>query len=150
MANDFCDFGEALGNLPTKEADRDDDRIVPYFEPWENDIWARKHGMEEIVFDWSRICDLSIEEEDFKWQDTPLAKAWNKRGMKHRRLVVTCPNPRHGLHKTIILDRVEYKMKGKCQMCVTDEINRIIDLRAKRDREYEKQMQLTADDGRRR
>ena len=150
MPSDFYDFGEALGNLPTKEADKDDGRIVPYFEPWENDIWARKHGMPEIVFDWNRICDLTVEGEDYDWQNTPPARTWTKDGHKHKRMIVTCPNPKHGLHKTIVLLGVEYKSAGKCQMCITEEIDRIISLRAKRDREYEKQMHQMSDEGRRR
>ena len=150
MASDFYDFGEALANLPAKEADKDDDRVVPYFETWEIDIWARKHGMPEIVFDWKRICDLTIIDEDKDWQKTSQAISWNKAGHKHRRWIVTCPNPNHDLHKTIVLDGVDYKSKGKCQMCITEEIDRIISLRAKRDREYEKQMQQLSDDGRRR
>lgn len=131
---DFEDFGERMqGEIPEKTEDKD--RIVPYYEVYENDEWAEKHNSEPIVFDWSRICELDAIEEDKKWYDTPFYRDMCKKGYKHTRWLVSCPT--HGYFKQIVMDPPTPKLGTKCQKCVTDEINRIIALRAKRDKEYQ-------------
>ena len=146
MASDFYDFGEAMDDFASEQTKKEEPD-TSYYGPWENDRWARSKGEPPVEFDWSRVCDLTIEDEDTEWQKTPLAKKWNAQGKKHRRWIATCPNPKHGLQKTIVVDAYHYKGKGKCQMCITDEINRIIDLRARRDEEYRRR--FAADMGRR-
>ena len=131
---DFEDFGEKLKDGIPEKAD-DKDRIVPYFEPYENDEWGRKHNMEPIEFDWSRVCELDAVEEDKKWYETPFYRDMCKRGFKHQRWLVSCAT--HGYFKQSVMDPPTPKIGFKCQRCITDEIDRIVRLRAKRDREYE-------------
>lgn len=129
--NDIDDF--AANYKPSE----DNDRVVPYFEPFEVDTLARSRMLTPIEFDWSRICELDPIEEDKEWYDTPFYKHMCAKGLKHRRFLVSCAT--HGYFKQTIMDPPAKKIGYKCQKCITAEIDRIVGLRAKRDEELRKQ-----------
>lgn len=104
-----------------------------YFYPFEHDHWAESTMNEDkaIVFDWSRIEDVNLEEKDDSWEDHPLNKSWKRQGYVTSKWLVSCQ--KHGFFKTVFVEKPENRQLGKCPHCITDEINRIICLRAKRD-----------------
>lgn len=139
MLNDFDDL--LVNNIPGKAAEEDKDRTVPYFEPYEIDREARTNGLEPIEFDWSRVCELDAVEEDKKWYETPFYRDMCKRGFKHQRWLVSCAT--HGYFKTSVMDPPTPKIGFKCQRCISDEINRIVGLRAKRTADLRRRMEET-------
>lgn len=118
------------------------EEIRPYFEPYEVDGFARDRMLEPIEFDWSRVSELDPIEEDTEWYNTPFYKMCVRKGQKHRRFLVSCPT--HGYFKQIIMDPVTPKIGYKCQRCISDEIDRIVNKRSVRDNEYRKKLREEA------
>lgn len=116
--------------------------VTPYFEPYEVDKFARDRMLEPIEFDWSRISELDPIEEDKEWYDTPFYKMCVKKGLNHRRFLVSCPT--HGYFKQTIMEPPAPKIGYKCQRCISDEIDRIVNKRSVRDNEYRKKLREEA------
>lgn len=112
--------------------------VTPYFEPYEVDKFARDRMLEPIEFDWSRVSELDPIEEDTEWYDTPFYKMCVKKGLNHRRFLVSCPT--HGYFKQTIMTPPAPKIGYKCQRCITAEIDRIVNKRSIRDYEYKRRM----------
>lgn len=118
------------------------EEIRPYFEPYEVDGFARDRMLEPIEFDWSRVSELDPIEEDTEWYNTPFYKMCVRKGQNHRRFLVSCPT--HGYFKQIIMDPVTPKIGYKCQRCISDEIDRIVNKRSLRDMEYRRKLKEDA------
>ena len=121
---DFTEMPDVEVNLTDKDG---------YFYPFEHDAWAESTMNEDkaITFDWSRIEDVDLVDKDNEWETHPLNRSWSKRGIVTSRWLVSCQ--KHGFFKTVFVEKPENRQLGKCPHCITDEINRIIDLRAKRE-----------------
>ena len=135
--SDIYDFMDDF--TPAKEEDKD--RIVPYFEPYEIDKFARDRMLEPIEFDWSRICELDAIEEDREWYKTDFYQMCHAKGLDHKRFLVNCAT--HGYFKQIIMQPPTPKIGYKCQRCITAEIDRIVNLRSLRDAAFLKKQKET-------
>lgn len=100
-----------------------------YLYEYERDIWAEKRFETEIKFDWSRVSKVREIEIDFKWEESENAKRFEKIGKPRMRVLVECPNPKHGMYHKIMC-KTPLPRDCYCYKCITDEINRIINLRA--------------------
>ena len=115
------------------------DKQYNYLRAYETDVWARNRGTEPIEFDWSRVCTLDCIEMDKDWAKNPVNLDAQKKGIKTVRVVVCCPNPKHGYFKQVMSDPPTER-EYKCSKCVTEEMDRIIDLRAKRERDMKSEV----------
>lgn len=119
------------------EAERRTGKPSNYLEPFETDIWARARMETEITFDWNTVSDVREVEIDARWDKSELAKIARRDGKRHMRVLVECPNPKHGFFYAIMSDP-PLPRDCKCQKCITDEINRVMSARAIRELEYRK------------
>ncbi len=114
--------------------DEKGEKLYNYLEPYERDRFAESKMLPSIVFDWSRVSDLQTVEIDEQWFGSDLCKSALDRGYRCMRVVVDCPNPRHGRFKQVMSDPPGPR-DYKCYHCITEEMNRVLSLRMKRDRE---------------
>ena len=119
--------------------ERQEDRPYNYLEEYLTDAYAEARLETPIVFDWSRINTLDLIERDEKWDDSQEAKRSLKLGFPVQRVFVRCPNPKHDCFYQVMQDP-DTDRDHKCYHCVTEEIDRIIGLRAARDRERMRRM----------
>lgn len=121
-----------------RETEREE-KPYNYLEEYLTDSYADVTGEQPIVFDWSRINELDLIERDEKWDTSPQAKRSLKLGFPVQRVFVRCPNPKHDCFYQVMQDP-DTDRDHKCYHCVTEEIDRIINLRAARDRERMRRM----------
>ena len=120
-----------------REAEREE-KPYNYLEEYLTDGYADITGEQPIVFDWSNVCTVEpIEEVPFVHPEK--AEASRKRGMPVLKAHVVCPNPRHGHFNQVMKDPPNDR-DFKCYHCITEEIDRVIGLRAARDRERIRRM----------
>jgi len=109
-----------------------------YLEEYLTDAYAEARLETPIVFDWSNVHKVDpIEEVPFVHPE--LAEASRKRGMPVTKALVYCSKPEHGYFHQVMKDPPN-DMDFWCSKCITEEIDRIMGLRAKRDRERLKRM----------
>lgn len=118
--------------------ERQEDRPYNYLEEYLTDAYAEARLETPIVFDWSNVHKVEpIEEVPFVHPEQ--AEASRKRGMPVTKALVSCTNPRHGYFHQVMKDPPT-DMDFWCYHCITEEIDRIIGLRAARDRERMRRM----------
>lgn len=104
------------------------EKLYNYLEAYEND----RHPLEPIVFDWSRVSDVETVEIKEQWFESDLCKEAARRGHRCMRVLVSCPN--HGYFKQV-MSEPPGERDYKCYHCITEEMNRVLSLRIKRDRD---------------
>lgn len=120
-----------------RQEKRKENEPKSYLEPFLKDPWATARMETEIIFDWNTVSDVREVEIDEKWDKSELAKIANRDGKRHMRVLVECPNRKHGFFYAIMSDPPTAN-DCKCQKCITDEINRVMSARAIRELEYRK------------
>ena len=120
-----------------REAEREE-KPYNYLEEYLTDGYADITGEQPIVFDWSNVHKVEpIEEVSFVHPEK--AEASRKRGMPVMKALVSCTNPKHGYFHQVMKDPPT-DMDFWCYHCITEEIDRVIGLRAARDRERMRRM----------
>ena len=112
-----------------------EDKPYRYLDVYEVDKWARDRDESPIEFDWSRVHNVEGIEPDKDWANNPANIDAAKKGRRYLRFLVFCSNPKHGYFKQVFPDPPT-DWSYRCQKCITDEMDRIIGLRVKRDEEY--------------
>lgn len=102
-----------------------------YLDEYMNDTYAEVRGLEPIVFDMSRVSNITPLEEVEGWADSPMGKAALKMGLKVHKYIVSCPNPRHSMFKTLLPDYPQ-DWSYRCPHCITEEMVRVDSLRTRR------------------
>lgn len=129
MTDSFGDY-----QIPAQSSDTDK---YNYLDEYVRDYWAENTMREDeaIVFDFNNVCKLETYSVDEAWAKTsPLAKQALAQGKVYRRELVGCPKHKEFLH---VVSVPPLPHDHLCPKCITDEINRVLDLRMKRYLEHE-------------
>ena len=110
---------------------RTEERLYNYLEEYLTDSYAEVTGEAPIVFDWSNVRKVEPYEE-VPWVNPAMAEASERRGMPVIKVHVCCIE--HG-HFNQVMQNPPMEKDGYCQHCITREIDRVISLRSRRDRE---------------
>ena len=113
----------------------ENERPYSYLDEFMTDAYADATGEAPVVFDRSRIRELEIIREVTEWRSTERARLSADRGFPVRKYFVRCPKHRE---YDIILPEPMTENSWMCHHCVTEEIDRIIALRARRDRDRQR------------
>ena len=110
---------------------RTEERLHNYLEEYLTDSYAEVTGETPIVFDWGNVRKVEPFEEVL-WVNPAMAEESRKRGMPVIKVHVCCIE--HG-HFNQVMQDPPMGNDGYCQHCITREIDRVISLRSRRDRE---------------
>lgn len=110
------------------------ERPYNYLDAYRRDAFAEKRFLEPIVFDWTRVSEVEVIDEVKDWDQSKIDSFAGKKGnVSYHKYLVNCPN--HGYFKTLIEDEPK-PWSYHCRQCITDEMERVRNLRFHRDREY--------------
>lgn len=112
-------------------ARQEEEHLHNYLEDYLTDAFADRHLLTPILFDWSNVHKVEPYEE-VPWVNPAMAEASRKRGMPVIKVHVCCIE--HG-HFNQVMQDPPMGNDGYCQHCITREIDRVISLRSRRDRE---------------
>ena len=133
--SEYKNIGEF--QMPNTTAQKLDEKDA-YLYYYEHDVWAEKRMEDEIKFDWNKVCRVRKIEIDEEWDKTPIAQNAKKQGYNYMMVICECPNPKHGIMRHIM--RVPpTDFDEHCPTCISEEMYRVISLRAERDVERKRE-----------
>lgn len=138
----FEDYDITGYELP-KQSEKKEEKLYNYLDALLHDTWAENTLNEDmaVVFNYDNICEVETISQIPEWDNSPLAVKARKDGRIYHRELVRCPK-HHEFYLVVSSPKTPHSYD--CPHCITDEINRVISLRVKRDKEYKSQFKSGA------
>ena len=115
-------------------ANENGEKRYNYLDAFRTDPYAERRGLTPIVFDWNRVSEVSILREIEGWENSPMGLKSKSLGLRVHKYEVQCPNPDHDVFRMLLPDEPK-PWSYKCYHCITDEMNRVMNERFRRDEE---------------
>jgi len=131
---DYMDSYAERYQRAKERSENETQKKVGFLDEYKTDRYAEIRGLDPIVFDMSRVCNVTPQEEIIDWPESPMGRLAKRIGLKVHKYIVNCPNPRHNMF-TMLLPDYPREWSYRCPHCITAEIQRIDMLRFRRDQE---------------